>query len=298
MEKQSKIRVYSVIKIICAALTAGLLIGCNSFIVNQPELDDIADTETTSKTSSEVFIDSSDISVPDEDFESPIDDTRDSAKQQDIIKVENIEQVLQEVQCEEDYTEAETSLFVQDTVPSLFEWEAETSITIRHVSELGLTFNPSIPNLAPDNEVRYIMLHHTYGLFETDGSIVGMHNDHRARTATLDGGGIAYSEIIQQDGTVWIARGELRPSHTGVSHDIRTHSYSITVSGNFDVVDRIMSDAQFYSLASRIAAAMRQFPNATIVGHSDLAPTACPGRSFPWDRLEESIGAVRGAPRG
>jgi|GEM_PF-2974807 len=209
------------------------------------------------------------------------------------------EQIPQEVRYEQINTEYETIVSeIQDAVTDLNNQEPDTNITIRFISEIGLTYDIYIPALAPSNEVRYIMLHHTYGLFETDGSLRGMHNDHRNRTATLDGGGIAYSEIIQRDGTVWIARGALRPSHTGVSLDIRTHSYSITVTGNFDRTDAIMSDVQFNSLASRVAEAMRQFPNATIVGHGDLAPTACPGRNFPWDRLEESIGAVRSVYRG
>ena len=208
------------------------------------------------------------------------------------------EQTPQEVQYEQNNTEYETiESEIQDTVTEINDEELDTNITIRFISEIGLTYDIYIPALAPDDEVRYIMLHHTYGLFETDGSLRGMHNDHRNRAA-LDGGGIAYSEIIQKDGTVWIARGALRPSHTGVSLEIRTHSYSITVTGNFDRAGAIMSDAQFNALASRIAAAMRQFPNATIVGHSDLAATACPGRNFPWDRLYESIGAERGVPRG
>lgn len=294
MKNTSKKRVYSVIAIIFVAIIAGMLVACNSLIDNEPNLDYIAYTETTPQTGSEEFIDSSDTFVPDEDSESPIGDTRESATQQDI---EESEQMPQEVQDEQNNTADETILsIIQDTVADLDEQESDTSITIRCISEIGLTYDISIPNRAVDDEVKYIMLHHTVGLFETDGSLRGMHNDHRTRAA-LDGGGIAYSEIIQKDGTVWIARGTLRPSHTGVSEDIRTHSYSITVSGNFDVAGAIMSDVQYNSLESRVAAAMRQFPNATIVGHSDLAATACPGRSFPWNRLE-SIGAVRGVPRG
>jgi len=266
---------------------------------NQPNSDVIADTDAISQTDYENYDDSSYASALDENFEPLIGDAGDSDTQLDVDEIEENEQIPQEVRYEQNNTEDEIIVNeIQDTVTGLNEQELDTNITIRFISEIGLTYDIYIPALAPDDEVRYIMLHHTYGLFETDGSLRGMHNDHRARTATLDGGGIAYSEIIQKDGTVWIARGALRPSHTGVSVDIRTHSYSITVTGNFDRADSVMSDVQFYSLASRIAAAMRQFPNATIVGHSDLAPTSCPGRSFPWDRLEESIGAVRGAPRG
>jgi hypothetical protein len=286
VESTSKIRAYSVITIICVAIAAALLIAFNSLIDNQPNLDDIADTETISQTDFEGFVDSSHICVLDDNSESPIDDTSDSTTQQDMGGVDESEQIPQEVQYEQNNTADEIiASLIQDTV------------TIRHISEIGLTYDISIPNLAADNEVRYIMLHHTVGLFETDGSLRGMHNDHRTRAA-LDGGGIAYSEIIQKDGTVWIARGTLRPSHTGVSEEICTHSYSITVSGNFDVAGAIMSEAQYNSLASRVATAMRKFPNATIVAHSDLAATSCPGRSYPWDRLEESIGAVRGASRG
>jgi len=299
MKNTSKIKACSVIAIICVALVAGLLTACNSLASDQPNLDNIADTETTSQTDSEELIDLSHVSAQDETSESPIDDTSDSSASQDIGEVEEIEKIPQEYQYEQDNTTDETYVdLIQVASIDLDEQEPDTNIIIRHISEIGLTYDIPIPLLAANDEVRYIMLHHTYGLFETDGSLRGMHNDHRNRTATLDGGGIAYSEIIQKDGTVWIARGELRPSHTGVSHDIRTHSYSITVTGNFDRADAIMSDVQFNSLASRVAAAMRQFPNATIVGHGDLAPTACPGRNFPWDRLEESIGAVRGTPRG
>jgi len=298
MKNTSKIRTYSVITVIGVALAVALFIAFSSLIVNQPNIDDIADTEAIAQTDFEEFIDSSHISVLDENSESQIDDTSDSTTQQDINEIEESEQMPQEVQYEQSNTADETIVsLIQDAVIDLDEQEPDTSITIRCISEIGLTYDISILPLAADGEVRYIMLHHTYGLFETDGSLIGMHNDHRNRAA-LDGGGIAYSEIIQKDGTVWIARGTLRPSHTGVSEDIRTHSYSITVSGNFDVAGAIMSDAQYNSLESRVAAAMRQFPNATIVGHSDLAATACPGRSFPWDRLEENIGAVRGAPRG
>jgi len=250
---------------------------------NQLNSDVIADTDIISQSDYEDYVDSSYMPALDEDLELLIDDYGDIDTQQDVDEIEENETIVSEI---------------RDIATDLNDHELDTNITIRFISEIGLTYDIYIPALAPDNEVRYIMLHHTYGLFETDSSLRGMHNDHRNRTATLDGGGIAYSEIIQRDGTVWIARGELRPSHTGVSHDIRTHSYSITVTGNFHAEGAIMSDVQFNSLTSRVAAAMRQFPNATIVGHGDLAATSCPGRNFPWDRLEESIGAVRRAPRG
>jgi len=274
MKNISKSKVYSVVIIICAVL----FVACGSYdYANAPEQS--ADYSQTT--------------AADETPTSPIASTDDNVGQQDIYEADEAykyEQTTQEIAYEQSGT-AE-----QYADANLYHWEAKTSDSLRHISELGLTYNDSIPNLVANYEVRYIMLHHTVGLFETDGSLVGMHNDHKTRAA-LDGGGIAYSEIIQKDGTVWIARGSLRPSHTGVSQYIRSHSYSITVSGNFDLADSVMPQAQLDALKSRVAAAMRQFPNATIVGHSDLAATACPGTSFPWDSLEQSLGAVRGTSR-
>ena len=335
--KIANIRTFIVVPISLAFFTIALIIMFNSLIVRNSDDDYSTDIEITAMTAEENITPIlsehatnfqrqwdeaydvenitpalseentlSDYShMYDQGTDSTLDNFSESTIQQDSRETDRSEEAAPPEARENYLLEQNSSMdeaIMQRTgdeggSPNMDGWYDRMTGLIRCISELGLTYEPSVADRAADSEVRFIMLHHTYGLFDSDDSLRGMHNDHKTR-AGLDGGGIAYSEIIQTDGTVWIARGEKATSHTGISEDDCIHSYSITVSGNFDEVGRVMSEAQYNSLESRLAAAMRQFPNATIIGHSDLAPTACPGQSFPWDRLEENIGAVRGAPRG
>ena len=130
------------------------------------------------------------------------------------------------------------------------------------------------------NNVRYVVKHHIAGDNRTAEQI---HQQH----LNLGWLGAGYNEYIRRPGDVFIMRGD----HVGAQVlGYNTISYGIGHEGNFDIAGAHMPQAQFDAGVERAIHHLERFPNARLVGHRDLIPTACPGRNFPWDRMVEEIG--------
>lgn len=93
--------------------------------------------------------------------------------------------------------------------------------------------------------------------------------------------GIAYNFYVRKDGTVYHGREE----NAAGGHTLYYNSTSIGIcfEGNFEI--ETMTDAQLKSGQALLAYLRPKYPSAKTVRHSDLNATACPGKSFPFDKL-------------
>ena len=117
-----------------------------------------------------------------------------------------------------------------------------------------------------------IVLHH----FASDASVQLVHVWHGFR--------IHYNIVIQLDGTAVWGRGiDTVGGHvlnSGPSKGIVARSIGIACQGNFQ--NRKMPDKQKATLLRVIRDCLKKHPTIkSIIPHSDVRPTACPGKYFP-----------------
>ena len=124
-----------------------------------------------------------------------------------------------------------------------------------------------------------IVVHHTAG---HDNSVPEIHQMHLNRGWT----GIGYSYIIRFDGTIERGRPEaLRGAHAG---DANVDSIGIGLTGNFERIPP--TQAQMAALAWLIQDIRRRLgQHITVIRHSDVMATLCPGRLFPWAELQARL---------
>jgi len=94
--------------------------------------------------------------------------------------------------------------------------------------------------------------------------------------------GIGYHYYVRKDGTIY--RG--RPEDTVGAHVYGYNSVSIGVCAEGDYTKETMPAPQKEALILLVKDLKKRYPNARIVGHKDLAATACPGGNFPLDELK------------
>lgn len=121
----------------------------------------------------------------------------------------------------------------------------------------------------------YIILHHSAGT----GSVEGVHKQH-----ILNGwAGIGYHFYVRKNGEIYEGRPETKVgAHCRGSNKA---SVGVCFEGNFE--NEEMSDVQLKSGTELVQYLKAKYPNAKIVRHSDMMSTACPGKSFPFERLEK-----------
>ena len=144
-------------------------------------------------------------------------------------------------------------------------------------------------------EWKYVVLHHT--ATET-GSVESIDAAHKLRkdAAGNPWRGIGYHFLIgnghgMKDGEVaatfrWKEQSD--GAHAGNSQ-YNTQGIGICLVGNFD--DEPPTAAQMKSLRDLLATLGTEcrIGTAGIVRHTDIKPTACPGKKFPWETLLSSI---------
>ena len=127
-----------------------------------------------------------------------------------------------------------------------------------------------------------LVIHHIGGDCDRDVSAEEVHQWHINRGWS----GIGYHFLIRKDGT--IERG--RPIDTVGAHveGQNSHTIGINISGTF--CNSLPTDAQIVSaagLAADLCSMYRIRPSYnTIVGHCDLASTACPG-NYLYERIPD-----------
>lgn len=145
-----------------------------------------------------------------------------------------------------------------------------------HIEETYLGFYELENRMYTDQ----LVIHHIGGGSDRDVSAEEVHQWH----INQGWSGIGYHFLIRKDGT--IERG--RPLDTVGSHvqGQNGHTIGINIAGNF--CEALPTDAQIVSaagLAADLCSIYRIRPSYdTIVGHCDLASTACPG-NYLYERI-------------
>lgn len=144
------------------------------------------------------------------------------------------------------------------------------------IHDANLQFRGISPNGGKMKVVDSIVLHHRAG----NGDVESIHKQHMAQGWW----GIGYHYYVRKDGSIWRGRPEQWVgSHAGSSNDYNRHSIGVCFEGNFEVEQ--MTDAQVASGRELIADIESRYTIYQILGHKDVAKTACPGKNFRMDDL-------------
>ena len=146
------------------------------------------------------------------------------------------------------------------------------------IQDANLVFKGPAPNGGKMKTVDAIILHHRAG----NGDVESIHEQHMKQGWW----GIGYHYYIRKDGSVWRGRPEKWVgSHAGSSTDYNKHSIGICFEGNFE--SEQMTDAQVEAGRELIADIKKRYKIKEILGHRDVAKTACPGKIFRLNELLE-----------
>ena len=129
--------------------------------------------------------------------------------------------------------------------------------------------------MTPRKKTEAIVIHHRCG----NGDVMSIHNSHIKNGWS----GIGYHFYIRKDGSIY--RG--RPIEAKGAHAEEHNDYTIGVcfEGNFE--KEKMCSAQLDSGRKLIAHIREGYgKHIPIKRHSDLCATACPGKKFPFDEVD------------
>lgn len=151
------------------------------------------------------------------------------------------------------------------------------------VLDRGLLFPAG--RLQPRDRTDWIVLHHTGGAAGEDPDAARIDAAHRG----LGWAGIGYHYLIRKDGT--IERG--RPAALAGAHaeGANARSVGIALCGNFCAEEPTGAQAESCAMLLAAVSAAEGVPLGAgrVLGHRDLAATACPGDAL-YARMAEIIG--------
>lgn len=132
---------------------------------------------------------------------------------------------------------------------------------------------PSLPNLGYTERtapVKYIVVHHTASTKDfTPEEINSMHIRQGMN-------GIGYHLYIRKDGSVYQGRPfEMVGAH---AEGYNWESVGVCLSGNFEIEEPTRKEVE--SLGECLSMLKGMFPSASIIPHSNLNATACPGKNL------------------
>ena len=102
--------------------------------------------------------------------------------------------------------------------------------------------------------------------------------------------GIGYHYVIHADGGIYRGRPEgMSGAHAyqDRDHEANSDGIGICIVGNFET--GVPTEAQLASTVELIRDIWTRYPGIPVIGHKDVMPTACPGRSFPWADLKKRL---------
>ncbi len=151
------------------------------------------------------------------------------------------------------------------------------------VLERGLFFPPELLVLRDATEL--IVLHHTGGAAGEDPSAAEIDAIHRGQRWL----GVGYHYLIRKDGTV--ERGRPAPVVGAHTAGVNARSVGVALCGNFCEEEPTAAQVESCAMLLAVLASAYDVPMDAehIVGHRDLAATACPGDAL-YARMEEIIG--------
>jgi N-acetyl-anhydromuramyl-L-alanine amidase AmpD len=132
--------------------------------------------------------------------------------------------------------------------------------------------------LAKRSRTDYIVLHHADW---SECSVYDIHRSHLAKGWA----GIGYAYFVSKDGEVY----QGRPPDAIGAHCKNYNARSVGICAEGDYETEQMPGYQKNAIVSLLVWLKKQYPNAKIVGHRDLFPTACPGRNYPFLEILEAV---------
>ena len=133
-------------------------------------------------------------------------------------------------------------------------------------------------NLVKRSETTTIVLHHAEA---RKASVQDIHSWHLANGWA----GIGYHYYVRKDGTVYQGRPEWAlGSHCKGSNFC---SIGICCEGDYEKYDKTMPTKQYNALVGLINDIKSRYTGATVKGHGELYPTACPGKYYPLDTIKK-----------
>lgn len=146
------------------------------------------------------------------------------------------------------------------------------------IEKPNLTF--SRPLVPFKKRITKIVCHHPA---HPSWSIHDIHKYHRDK---LGWAGIGYNYFITKDGRIQQGRGRHVGAHVSGHND---NTLGVCFQGDFE--KQKMTDAQVKAGARLIANLLRNegLQISDVIGHRDLANTACPGKNFRMDDLKQAI---------
>lgn len=140
------------------------------------------------------------------------------------------------------------------------------------INDAGLSFG----TLTKRNSTTTIVLHHA----DSYGTVKDIHNQHKNQGWA----GIGYHLYVTTDGQVW--RGRPIGSIGAHAAPYNSNSIGICAQGRWDQ-DKDMPNVQRNAIIECIAYCKQLYPGIkSLVGHKELAATACPGRYYPLDEIK------------
>ena len=150
------------------------------------------------------------------------------------------------------------------------------------IVDVGLKF----PNVRQKRaSTKGIVIHH----LDAQWSVQQVHEAHIRKGWN----GIGYNFHVAKDGQISYGRGqEFIGAHTNPPDGINSTMIGIGCEGQYHTVDKEMPQVQFDAIVWLVKYLRSVYGDIPIMGHRDLAATACPGQYFPLDAV---IAAVEGA---
>ena len=141
-----------------------------------------------------------------------------------------------------------------------------------NIRKTNLQFRSS---LAVRKATNCIVLHHA------DAQSFSVYQCHACHL-TNGWSGIGYHYFITKDGTIW----EGRPDHTQGAHASggNVDSVGVCFEGDYDV-EQTMPDAQKQAGKELVAYLKSKYHVSRVKKHSEITPTGCPGRYFPFNEI-------------
>jgi len=148
------------------------------------------------------------------------------------------------------------------------------------IKQANLTYKNALLKLNLDL-VKFLVVHH----IEADNATpLDIHNWHLGNGWS----GAGYNEYIRKDGTVYIMRGDKIGAH---AIGCNSSSYGIALEGNYQHNSDVPKE-QYNALIERLKFHKARMKDPTIVPHSALNSTDCPGIQFPIGRVISDVERV------
>lgn len=127
-------------------------------------------------------------------------------------------------------------------------------------------------------KVDYLVIHHTVS---GDCPIEEINRWHKERGWV----GTGYHFLVRYDGSIEGGR----PEDAVGAHVEGYNDRSLGIALNGDFMVKEPTAEQMTSLVALLRELRWKYPQAKVVAHKHLAPTLCPGKNFPWDKMMDLL---------